>query len=784
MKFYLVHSVGNRMRFRTDSVMSNATARLIFDEVGAIDGITGVKVNPLTGSVLVTFATAEARTRITNYLADLETNPPAKRSLAHRMSRKASVVAVRETIAERVEAAEDNPFLKGLSNLMSRAVTEMPVLKTAAAPFRGKPGEDAADLDLSPVARWLVLRPVLPMLVNIANVFLGAIPYFFRGVGNLLRGKLNVEVLDAAAIAVSLLLRDFKTAGLVILLLGMGEMLERYTRKKSLASLADQLALKVDQVWVRRGSEVVAMPLKDVTAKDRIVVRTGAKIPVDGKVVAGNAEVNQATMTGEPLPVHREAGGTVFAGTVVEDGEIDIVLTKKGGETRLNEIVRFIETSEKSKAGIQGKAEHLADAVVPFNFALAGLVYLFTRNLTRMASVLMVDYSCALKLATPLAILTAMKTGTKNGVLIKGGRYIEALSEIDTVVFDKTGSLTQASPKLSDVVSLDAKKSQKEILGLAACLEEHFPHPVSRAVVRAAEEAGADHFKEEHDSEVRYIVAHGICSSVDGEKVVIGSRHFIEEDEGVDVTPGLKHVERLAAEGKSVLYMAKGGKLIGILGIVDPLRPEAKDVITALRARGVKRIVMLTGDDERTAKNVCEQLGITEYRAQVLPTDKAKHVAELKAEGCRVLMLGDGVNDSPALSSADVGVTLKEGSDIAQEVADVVLTRNSLSDLPFAVDLARATMKRIKTNFTVSVGLNTGFMAGGLFGFLMPAVSAVLHNLTTIGVCLNAMRPAIGEPEDPGTVMRELIAILSAPANTKKTSGEVAAERLVAADDD
>ena len=273
MKFYLVHSVGNRMRFRTDSVMSNATARLIFDEVGAIDGITGVKVNPLTGSVLVTFATAEARTRITNYLADLETNPPAKRSLAHRMSRKASVVAVRETIAERVEAAEDNPFLKGLSNLMSRAVTEMPVLKTAAAPFRGKPGEDAADLDLSPVARWLVLRPVLPMLVNIANVFLGAIPYFFRGVGNLLRGKLNVEVLDAAAIAVSLLLRDFKTAGLVILLLGLGEMLERYTRKKSLASLADQLALKVDQVWVRRGSEVVAMPFKVVTANDRIVVR-------------------------------------------------------------------------------------------------------------------------------------------------------------------------------------------------------------------------------------------------------------------------------------------------------------------------------------------------------------------------------------------------------------------------------------------------------------------------------------------------------------------------------
>ena len=462
--------------------------------------------------------------------------------------------------------------------------------------------------------------------------------------------------------------------------------------------------------------------MKDITTGDVIVVRTGNTIPVDGKGVAGNAEVNQATMTGEPLPVHRESGGTVFAGTVVEDGEIDIQATKMGDGTRLNQIVKFIETSEKSKAGIQGKAEHLADAIVPFNFALAGLVFLCTRSLARTAAVLMVDYSCALRLATPLAILIAMKQGTKSGVLVKGGRYLEALAEVDTVVLDKTGTLTQASPQLSDVVSLDAERDEKEILALAACLEEHFPHPVSRAVVRAAQAQGVNHYNEEHDAEVKYVVAHGICSSVDGQKVIIGSRHFVEEDERVDVTAGLPHVERLAAEGKSVLYMAQGGKLIGILGIVDPLRPEAKDVICELKKRGIKRIVMLTGDDTRTAKNVAGQLGITEFRAQVLPTDKASHVLALKKEGCKVLMIGDGVNDSSALSSADVGATLKEGSDIAQEVADVVLTNNNLADLPMAIDLGRATMRRIKENFAVSVGLNTGFMAGGLFGVLTPAL--------------------------------------------------------------
>lgn len=787
MKFYLAHSVGCRMRWRTDNVMSAATGREIAVAVGAIDGITSVKVNALTGSVLVTYAHEDAKTALIRYLAGLETKPVIlKRKKAVKAATKK--VTLREELLEETDVVENRTtaIVKGVSDLMKRAVAGMPVVDTVKRPFMSETAlaakDEAADLDFSPLARWLVLRPVLPMLINTANVFLGAIPYFFRGVKNLFKGKLNVEVLDASAIGVSLLLRDFKTAGLVILLLGMGEMLERYTRKKSLASLADQLALKVDRVWVRQGDAVIEKALKDITTEDVIVVRTGNTIPVDGKVVAGNAAVNQATMTGEPLPVHRESGGTVFAGTVVEDGEIDIQATKMGDGTRLNQIVKFIETSEKSKAGIQGKAEHLADAIVPFNFALAGLVFLCTRSLARTAAVLMVDYSCALRLATPLAILTAMKQGTKSGVLVKGGRYLEALAEVDTVVLDKTGTLTQASPQLSDVVSLDAERDEKEILGLAACLEEHFPHPVSRAVVRAAQAQGVNHYNEEHDAEVKYVVAHGICSSVDGQKVIIGSRHFVEEDERVDVTAGLPHVERLAAEGKSVLYMAQGGKLIGILGIVDPLRPEAKDVIRELKKRGIKRIVMLTGDDTRTAKNVAGQLGITEFRAQVLPTDKASHVLALKKEGCKVLMIGDGVNDSPALSSADVGATLKEGSDIAQEVADVVLTNNNLADLPMAIDLGRATMRRIKENFAVSVGLNTGFMAGGLFGVLTPALGAVLHNLTTIGVCLNAMRSPTGERTNPKGWLSQALGLLTAPAQT--TNGDAAAEQLIAAEEE
>ena len=782
MKFTLAHSIGNRVRYRTKSTMSRETARIIAEKLTQIPGLNGVTVNPVTGSVLAYWKTREAHQALLTYLQGLETHPIAVRRV--RAKKKVGLKKETQTLAQETEKSFTQ-VARHIRDLFGRAFSGMPVVEVVRRPFMSTEEiarlQESSDLDFSPLARWVVLRSVLPLLINTANVFLGAVPYFFKGVKNLLHGKLNVEVLDASAIGMSLLLRDFRTAGLVILLLGMGEMLERYTRKKSLASLADQLALKVDRVWVRDGHAVKEKSLSQVKPTDVIVVRTGNTIPVDGTVVAGNAAVNQATMTGEPLAVHREAGGSVFAGTVVEDGEIDIHPTKMGDGTRLNQIVQFIETSEKSKAGIQGKAERLADAVVPFNFALAGIVFLATRSLARAASVLMVDYSCALRLATPLAILTAMKQGTHTGVLVKGGRYLEALAEVDTVVFDKTGTLTQASPKLSDVVSLDPMRTEDEVLALAACLEEHFPHPASRAVVRAAQERGLDHFTEEHDSTVKYVVAHGICSSVDGEKVIIGSRHFIEEDEKVDVSAATEHVERLAEQGKSILYMALAGKLIGILGIVDPLRPESREVIAALRRRGIRRIVMLTGDDARTAKTVAQALGIQEFRAQVLPTDKAGHVQALKKEGCKVLMIGDGVNDSPALSCADVGATLKEGSDIAQEVADVVLMNNSLADLPYAIDLGRATMSRIKENFTVSVGLNTGFLAGGLTGALTPATGAVLHNMTTIGVCLNAMRPPMSASANDRHWIAEAASFLASCSET--TDGKKAAEKLLEAAD-
>lgn len=708
------------------------------DEIGALIGITGVRVNPRTGSVTATFASIEGARALAHYLDGLRTRPPMLRD-----GRRALVRQVRQQKAAQPATG------KLIGRVLSEAFESMPVMRRIVTPIRStlsgrgrQIGRTVAQgaLNLSPLVAWVGVRPFMPIVINTINAILGAIPYLIKGLAQLRHGKWTVEVLDAAAIGISLLRRDFKTAGLVVLLLGLGEVLEGYTRKKSLESLADQLALKIDTVWVRAGDAVVRKALRDLQPADRIVVRAGSTIPVDGKVVAGEAAVNQATMTGEPLAVHRSAGGAVFAGTVVEDGEIDIVATGVGGQTRLNQIIDFIESSEQTKAGIQSKAEHLADAIVPYNFALAALVFLLTRNLTRAAAVLLVDYSCALRLATPLAILTAMKEGTQTGMLIKGGRYLEALAEVDTVVFDKTGTLTQAAPQLADVISLDAARSEDDILALAACLEEHFPHPVSRAVVKAAEQRELEHAIEVHDAQVNYVVAHGICSSVQGRKVVIGSRHFVQDDEGVDCTAALPHVERLAREGKSVLYMACAGQLVGVLGIIDPLREEVAEVLSQLKARGIRRIVMLTGDDERTAAAVAATVGIDTYRAQVLPTDKARFVQELKDGGAKVLMVGDGINDSPALSAASVGLTLREGSAIAQEVADVVLTHDSLRDLPLAIDLGRATMRRIRQNFVASVGLNTVFMGAGVLGLIMPAAGAVLHNVTTIAVCLNAMR--------------------------------------------
>ncbi len=685
MRFFLVHEIPGRMRLRAPSRFGSRMANELADQLDAIPGIEGVRVNPRTGSVLLLYANATAR------------------------NAACALLASRPVVPATVEA-------------------ELPVVR-----------DETSGLSLRPLLWYVFVRPLLPFAVRVVTAFSAALPFLVKGATSLFRGKVNVDVLDASAIGISLLRRDFKTVSLLTLLLGFGEALEQWTRKKSLDSLAESLALDTDTAWVRRDGVEISVPLKDLRESDLVVVRAGSAIPVDGVVFEGEASVNQASMTGEPLGVLRSAGAAVFAGTVVEEGELVVRVTGVGDGTRLRQIVRFIEESESLKAGVQGKAERLADAVVPFSFLLAGAVWLFTRNPARAAAVLLVDYSCALRLATPLAILAAMREGVGHGVLVKGGRFLEALASTDTVVFDKTGTLTESRPRVVDVVPAPGFL-RDDVLRLAACLEEHFPHPVARAVVRKAEEENLHHL-EEH-TEVEYVVAHGIASRLHGERVLIGSRHYIHHDEKVDVEGMRSTIDALTEKGRSLLYLAINGKLAGIIGIEDPLRAESAAVVERLRADGM-RVVMLTGDDERTASAVAGRLGIDEYRAQVLPADKASVIRTLQAEGRTVLMVGDGINDSPALSAADVGVTLRDGADLAREVADVVLTDCNLHHLATALELGRGAMRRIHADFVATMTLNTLFLAAGLTGILQPGPSAVLHNLTTLGVSLNAMRPVL-----------------------------------------
>lgn len=688
MNFVLVHRIPGRARLRSNAPFGMRTAETLADRLDALEGVDGVRVNPRTGSVLLLYND--------------------------------------ESVFDRASA-----LLFGAGREPERRVP-------APAPERGeKPG-------LFPFFHYLCLRPLLPVAVNMVSAFSRALPFLRRCLSSLAHGRLDVDALDGAAIAVSLLRRDFSTVGLLTLLLGFGDALERYTQKKSLENLASHLALQADRVWVKRNGVEELIPFGELRESDLVVVRAGSAVPVDGVVEGGTASVNESSMTGEPMGVLRSRGASVYAGTVVEAGEIHVRPTSLGKDTRMQQIVRFIEQSEQMKAGIQGRFEKLADKAVPFTFGLAALVWLFTRNLTRASSVLLVDYSCALRLATPLAILAAMDEGVKHKVMVKGGRFLEALSSVDTVVFDKTGTLTQSRPEVARVIPAEGY-DEDFVLRLSACLEEHFPHPVARAVVHGAERRNLRH--EEEHTEVEYVVAHGIASQWRGKRVLLGSRHYLSQDEGVDVSSMDAEVEELSREGYSLLYLALDGRLAGLIAMEDPLRPESAALVEKLRGMGVKHVLMLTGDDVRTASAVAGRLGITEFRAQVLPEDKARVVQELRSEGRVVLMIGDGINDSPALSSADVGVTLRDGSDLAREVADVVLMGGSLRELVTALELGRGAMKRIHFNFLTTMMLNTAFLFGGLFGLLQPGASAVLHNLTTLGVSLNAMRPALPKGE-------------------------------------
>ena len=593
------------------------------------------------------------------------------------------------------------------------------------------------------VAGHFFRKLFLPAPIRAAYTVWRSIAFVWKGVRCLLRRRLEVEVLDALSIGVSVLRGDFSTAGSVMFLLNLGSLLEEWTRKKSLDDLARSMALNVDKVWVRSQGTEVLLPLTKVQPGDEIVVRSGNMVPLDGTVIEGEAMVNQAALTGESMPVRKAKGATVYAGTVVEEGECVFLAKAAGGANRYDNIVAMIEESEKLKSSTENRALELADKLVPWCLAGTVVTYALTRNVTRAISILMVDFSCALKLSMPLAVLSAMRECGMAHITVKGGKYLEALAKADTIVFDKTGTLTRATPQVVDIIPF-SNSEKDDVLRLAACLEEHFPHSMANAVVRAAREQGLAH--EEMHSEVEYIVAHGIASRVGGERVVIGSYHFVFEDEHCIVPADEQEkFDQMPAE-YSHLYMAASGQLVGVICIADPLRPEAASVLRQLHKLGIRNAVMMTGDSYRTAEAIARQVGVDQFFAEVLPEDKANFVQKAKAEGHTVVMIGDGINDSPALSAADIGIAINSGAAIAREIADVTIKADSLEELVTLKTIANALQHRVSSNYRFVLSFNSTLIALGALGILQPAASAMLHNLSTIGISLRSMTNLIQKP--------------------------------------
>ena len=596
------------------------------------------------------------------------------------------------------------------------------------------------------VAGRCLRKLFLPAPLDAAYTAFRSIRFLWKGVRCVLSRRLEVEVLDALSIGVSLLRGDFGTAGSVMFLLNLGSLLEEWTRKKSLDDLARSMALNVDKVWVRSQGTEVLVPLTKVCSGDEVVVRSGNMIPLDGTVLEGEAMVNQAALTGESMPVRKAEGSTLYAGTVVEEGECVFIAKAEGGSNRYDKIVAMIEESEKLKSSTENRALVLADKLVPWCLGATVVTYLLTRNATRAISCLMVDFSCALKLSMPLAVLSAMRECGSYHITVKGGKYLEALSQADTIVFDKTGTLTRATPQVVEVVPFSGC-NEREVLQLAACLEEHFPHSMANAVVRAAKERGISH--EEMHSEVEYIVAHGIASRVGGERVVIGSHHFVFEDEKCTIPAAEQQKFDALKPAYSHLYMAASGQLVGVICISDPLRPEAAAVLNGLRALGIRNTVMMTGDSERTAAAIAKQVGVDRFFAEVLPEDKANFVQQAKAEGHTVVMIGDGINDSPALSAADIGIAINSGAAIAREIADVTIKADSLEELVALKAIANSLQKRVHANYRFVLTFNSALIALGALGILQPASSAMLHNLSTIGISLKSMTNLLPENKAP-----------------------------------
>ena len=582
----------------------------------------------------------------------------------------------------------------------------------------------------------------LPMPVAAAIAAVKSLKYIREGLTALLHGKLTVAVLDATAVTVSMVRGDFNTAGSVMFMLRLGEILEEWTHKKSVADLAGAMSLQVENVWRLSGDEEVLVPVGQVQVGDRIVVRTGSLIPLDGKVLSGEAMVNQASMTGESQPVAKTPGCMVYAGTVTEEGTCVVQVEKAQGSGRYDRIVKMIEDSEKLKSSAEASASHLADKLVPYTLGGTALTYLLTRNVTKTLSVLMVDFSCALKLAMPIAVLSAMRESAQFHISVKGGRFLENVAKADTIVFDKTGTLTHAAPKVAEIVPFGGH-SKEEMLRLAACLEEHYPHSIANAVVEEAKMRGLDH--QEYHSEVQYIVAHGISSMVNGEKVIIGSAHFVFEDEGCVVPEGEQALFDSLDPSYSHLYLCIGGALAAVLCIFDPLRREAPDAVKALHECGIANVVMMTGDNRRTAQAVADAVGVDAVYAEVLPEDKAAFIRDARAQGHVVIMVGDGVNDSPALSEADVGVAISTGAAIAQEIADITVSSEDLRALVTLRQLSCALMDRISRNYRFIIGFNCSLIGLGLVGILPPTTSALLHNMSTLAISMKSMTNLLPE---------------------------------------
>lgn len=580
---------------------------------------------------------------------------------------------------------------------------------------------------------------LLPLPIRIALTIGRSVKYIGIGLKCLLQRKIEVPVLDATAITVSLITKDFSTASSIMFLLGIGELLEEWTHKKSVDDLARSMSLNVSKVWLRTPeNQEILVESSKIEKGDKVVVHMGNVIPFDGEVLDGDAMVNQASLTGESVPVQRTVGNTVFAGTVVEEGEITIRVKEVEGNNRFDQIVTMIEESEKLKSELEGKAEHYADKLVPWTLGATGLTYLLTRNVTKAMSILMVDFCCALKLAMPISVLSAIREASLYNVTVKGGKFLEAVAEADTIVFDKTGTLTKAHPTVVDVVNFNDEYSSDDMLRVAACLEEHFPHSMAKAVVDAASKKGLSH--EEMHTKVEYIVAHGIATSINGKRTVIGSYHFVFEDEKCVVPAGKEQLFESLPLYYSHLYLAVEGMLSAVICIEDPLRDEAAAVVTSLKKAGISKVVMMTGDSERTASVIAKKVGVDEYYAEVLPKDKAAFVEREKAKGRKVIMIGDGINDSPALSAANVGIAISDGAEIAREIADITVGSDDLYQIVTLKYISNALMKRIKSNYRKIVGFNSGLIALGVAGVLPPTTTALLHNGSTILISVNSMK--------------------------------------------